>query len=43
MLNTNNPDVNFSLVRGFCFRFTVEDKELLYLVSAWNRKFILRN
>ena len=38
MLNTNNPDVDFSLVRGFCFRFTIEDKELLYLVSAWTGK-----
>lgn len=42
MLNTNNPDANFSLLHGFRFRFTVEGKELLYLVSAWTGKeFIL--
>lgn len=38
MLNIDNPDVNFSLKSGFRFRFTIDGKELLYLVSAWTGK-----
>lgn len=42
MSNTNNPDVDFSLLRGFRFRFIIEGKELLYLVSAWTGKESIR-
>ena len=36
LFNINHPDVNFSLIRGFQFRFKVEGKELLLKASAWN-------
>ena len=35
LFKISHPDVNFSPIRGFRFRFKVEGKELL-LASAWN-------
>ena len=36
ILNVNYPDFKFSLTDGFCFRFSIEGKELFYLVSVSN-------
>lgn len=38
MMNADNSNANFSLFHGFRFKFTVEDKQLLYLASAWTGK-----
>ena len=42
MSRVNLSDANFSFLSGFHFRFTINGKELIYLVSAWTGKeFIL--
>ena len=37
LFKIDHPDVNFSLIKGFRFKFMVEGKELLLKASAWNR------
>lgn len=38
MFSTNDSDAQFSLTRGFRFKFNLNEKEILFLVSAWSGK-----